>query len=320
MSKELLSFVIPCYRSEKTIESVVQEIIDTCAQKPELFDYEIILVCDASPDNVWGVIKRIAENNKKISGLCFSKNFGQHAALMAGFRRAKGDIIVALDDDGQCPIESLYELIDSVHSGNDIVFARYPKRSESLFRRMGSMVNKKMAEIMIELPKNIDGTSFYAMKSFVAKEMVKYDHSYPYIGGLVTRTTRSIGNVDTVHRARLEGKSGYTLGKLIALWINGFTAFSVKPLRIATILGCICAIAGFAAGIVFIVQKLINPDIVVGFTSIISVILFIGGLQMLMLGLIGEYIGRIYICINKSPQYVIREEVNTETDKEATEV
>lgn len=319
MSKELLSFVIPCYRSEKTIESVVKEITDTCAQKSDLYDYEIILVCDASPDNVWSVIKKLAEGNKKISGICFSKNYGQHAALMAGFRKTKGDMVVVLDDDGQCPLESLYDLLDSVHSGNDIVFARYSQKAVGLFRRMGTAINKKMAEIMIEMPKNVDNTNFYVMKAFVAKEMVKYEHSYPYIGGLMTRTTRKFGNVDAVQRARLEGKSGYTLGKLIALWINGFTAFSVKPLRIATILGCLCAAAGFIAGIVFIIQKLLNPEVVLGFTTTISVILFIGGLQMLMLGLIGEYIGRIYICINKSPQYVIREEVNTDNTMEAAE-
>lgn len=316
MTKELLTFVIPCYRSEKSIEGVVDEIIEKCGEQAELYDYEVILVCDASPDDVWSVITRLAEGNKRIKGVCFSKNYGQHAALMAGYKRAKGDIIISLDDDGQCPVESIYDFIDSIHSGNDIVFARYAKKNDGIFRAIGTAVNKKMSEMMIEMPKDIENTSFFAMKRFVAKEMVKYEHSYPYIAGLMTRTTRRLANVDAVQRPRKEGKSGYTMRKLIALWMNGFTAFSVKPLRLATFTGCLCAFIGFVVGVTMVIRKLINPEIAAGYTSLIAVVLFVGGLLMLMMGLVGEYIGRIYISINNSPQYVVREEINTDDETE----
>lgn len=320
MTKELLSFVIPCYRSENTIEGVVAEIIEKCSERSELYDYEIILVCDASPDNVWSVIKRLAEGNKRIRGVCFSQNYGQHAALLAGYRKCRGDIVVTLDDDGQSPLDSLYDLIDSIHEGNDVVFAKYVEKKKSFGRRLGSSFNKKMSEIMIGFPKEIEPNSFYAMKAFVAKEMIRYENSYPYIAGLITRTTKKLANVEAVQRKRLEGKSNYTIGKLISLFMNGFTAFSIKPLRIATILGFICAAIGFVVGIVMVIKKLINPDIAAGYTSLIAALLFIGGLIMLMLGLIGEYLGRIYISINKSPQYVVREEINTEDETEKVEV
>ena len=320
MSKELLSFVVPCYRSEKTIEGVVAEIIERWGEKSELYDYEIVLVSDASPDNVWSVIKRLANENDRIKGVCFSKNYGQHAALLAGYRKCRGDIIITLDDDGQSPMDSLYKLVDSIHEGNDVVFAKFVEKKKSLGRKLGSSFNRKISEIMIDFPKEIEPNSFYAMKAFVAKEMIRYDNSYPYIAGLITRTTRKIANVDTIQRERLEGKSNYTLGKLIGLFMNGFTAFSVKPLRIATFLGFICAAIGFIAGVVFVIMKLINPAVAVGFTTLIAVMLLIGGLQMIMLGLIGEYIGRIYISINKSPQYVVREEINTEKETEKVEI
>lgn len=320
MSKELLSFVVPCYRSEKTIEGVVAEIIERCGEKSELYDYEIVLVSDASPDNVWSVIKRLANENDRIKGVCFSKNYGQHAALMAGYRNCRGDIVITLDDDGQTPLEYLYDLVDAIHEDNDVVFARFTEKQKSLGRRLGSSFNRKMIEVMIDFPKEIEPNSFCAIKGFIIKEMIRYENSYPYVAGLITRTTKKIANINAVQRARKEGKSSYTLGKLISLWVNGFTAFSVKPLRIATFLGFICAAIGFIVGVVFVIMKLINPAVAVGFTTLIAVMLLIGGLQMIMLGLIGEYIGRIYISINKSPQYVVREEINTGKETEKVEI
>lgn len=313
--KELLSFVIPCYRSEKTITSVIDEIIDKCDEKSELFDYEIVLINDCSPDNVWSVIKELTEKNKRIKAAAFARNFGQHAALMAGYKRCSGDIIITLDDDGQSPIDAIYDLVDAIHEGYDVVYGKYVQKKSSFFRVWGSSVNKKMSEMLLGKPKDITTNSFFGMKRFVAEEMVRYENSYPYIEGLIMRTTRNIKNVTVMQRERQIGRSGYTLGKLISLWVNGFTAFSVKPLRIATIAGCICAFVGFIVGLILVIQKLLNPDIAAGYTSLISVMLLIGGLQMLMLGLVGEYIGRIYISINNSPQYVIKEEINLEQNE-----
>ena len=167
-----------------------------------------------------------------------------------------------------------------------------------------------MAVQMVGMPKDIVNTSYFCMHRFVVEEMLRYENAYPYIPGLICRATKNIKNVAIDHKEREYGHSGYTIGKLLGLWFNGFTAFSIKPLRAATIVGGLCALAGFVFGFVTIIRKFLNPNMVVGWSSLVSLIVFIGGMIMLMLGLIGEYIGRIYICINNSPQYVIRETRN----------
>lgn len=302
-----ISFVIPCYRSERTIETVVAEIRDTVSARAQDFDYEVVLVNDCSPDNVWQVIQKMAAADPKVKGICLAKNFGQHSALMAGYSQATGDYIVSLDDDGQTPASETFKLVDKLEEGYDVVYGYYQHAAQHLFRRLGSWVNKKMAENIIGQPRSLKTTSFFIMRDFIAKEIVNYKHPFAYISGLVFRATKNLGNVQVNHRRRLEGRSGYTLAGLIGLWINGFTAFSVKPLRAATYIGLFCAIAGFAAGIFVVYQKLTHPEVPVGYSSILASLMFIGGMIMLLLGLIGEYVGRIYICMNQSPQYVIRE-------------
>jgi undecaprenyl-phosphate 4-deoxy-4-formamido-L-arabinose transferase len=164
-----------------------------------------------------------------------------------------------------------------------------------------------MTRIMLGKPKELFISSYFGVKRFVVEDMVRYQNSYPYVIGLVLRATKNIVNVDVTHREREEGRSGYTLKKLLGLWFNGFTAFSVTPLRIATVFGVFCAVVGFAYGLYLFIRRLVDPNMVMGFSSIMCTILFVGGMLMIMLGLVGEYIGRIYICLNNSPQYVIRE-------------
>lgn len=301
-----LSFVIPCYRSENTIETVVQEICDTVATRSGT-DYEIVLVNDCSPDGVWQVIKRLAANDNHIKGICLAKNFGQHCALMAGYGQATGDYVISLDDDGQTPASESFKLVDKLEEGFDVVYGYYEHSAQHLFRRFGTWVNKKMAEAIIGQPKTLRTTSFFIMRKFIVEEIVRYPHPFAYISGLVFRATKNLGNVEVQHRRRIEGESGYTIAGLIGLWINGFTAFSVKPLRAATFIGLLCALVGFVAGLYVVYQKFLNPEIPVGYTSILATLLFVGGMIMLLLGLIGEYVGRIYISINQSPQYVVRE-------------
>ena len=301
-----LSFVIPCYRSENTIETVVQEICDTVATRTRT-DYEIVLVNDCSPDGVWLVIKRLAANDNHIKGICLAKNFGQHCALMAGYGQATGDYVISLDDDGQTPASESFKLVDKLEEGFDVVYGYYEHSAQHLFRRFGTWVNKKMAEAIIGQPKTLRTTSFFIMRKFIVEEIVRYPHPFAYISGLVFRATKNLGNVEVQHRRRIEGESGYTIAGLIGLWINGFTAFSVKPLRAATFIGLLCALVGFVAGLYVVYQKFLNPEIPVGYTSMLATLLFVGGMIMFLLGLIGEYVGRIYISINQSPQYVVRE-------------
>ena len=303
-----LSFVIPCYRSENTIGTVVQEIRDTVATRPGI-DYEIVLVNDCSPDNVWQVIKQLAAEDSHIKGICLAKNFGQHSALMAGYGQTTGDYVISLDDDGQTPANECFKLVDKLEEGFDVVYACHVRSTQKIYRRFGSFVNRKMAESIIGQPKNLHASSFFIARKFVIDQITQYQNSFPDIGGLIFRTTKKIGSVEIQHRKRILGESNYTLMSLLSLWINGFTAFSVKPLRIATYIGILSALSGLGFGVYIIVRKIMMPDILIGYTSMMSVVLFIGGMIMLLLGLIGEYIGRIYISINQAPQYVIREKV-----------
>lgn len=307
MSK--ISFVIPCYRSEYTIEAVVAEIMDTMKELTA-YEYDIVLVNDCSPDRTYEVIKTICEKYNNVTGISLAKNFGQHAALMAGLRKSDGDIVVCLDDDGQTPANEVGGLIDAIERGSDVVYASYDSKKHSAFRNFGSHINDIMTRIMLGKPKDLQVTSYFAAKRFVVDSMLAYEHSYPYVIGLVLRATKNIANVPVHHRSRTVGDSGYTVRKLLSLWFNGFTAFSILPLRIATATGVFFAVAGFIYGVYTIIKKFVNPAVPMGFSSLMAAVVFIGGMLMIMLGLIGEYIGRIYISINKSPQYVIREETD----------
>ena len=306
--KKLISYVIPCYRSQATLPSVVEEIQQTM-KKLEQYEYEIVLVNDCSPDDTFDTIRKLCEENDNITGINLAKNFGQHSALMAGFHYAKGEIVICLDDDGQTPADEADKLIAGIEQGADVVYAKYIHKHHSGFRNWGSHVNELMTRVMLGKPKDLYLSSYFAARRFVIEEIIRYEYAYPYVIGLVLRSTKNIVNVEVEHRDRQAGASGYTLGKLLGLWFNGFTAFSVKPLRIATVTGAGCALVGFAYGIYTIIKKIfINPPgLVTGFSALMSVMVFMGGMLMLMMGLIGEYMGRMYISMNNSPQYVIRE-------------
>ena len=289
-----ISFVIPCYCSEKTIPIVIEEI-------------HSIMRGNTGYD--------LAQIDMRIKGIDLAKNFGQHSALMAGYGAAQGDIVVSLDDDGQIPLENVFELIKKIEDGYDVVYASFENNVRGGFRTFGTRMNDIMANILLQKPKELHITSFFAMKKFVCEEIIRYQSPYPYVSGLVLRTTKNVCNISMKQRARLMGASGYNFHKLLSLWLNGFTAFSIKPLRIATIAGAFCAFMGFLFGVWVIIRKLCHPEILAGYSSMVALLLFIGGVIMLMLGLIGEYIGRIYICINQSPQYVVRQSINIDQDE-----
>ena len=306
-----ISFVIPCYRSEHMIGKVVEEIKTTMETMSE-YTYEVILVNDCSPDNTFGAIKTLAKEYSFVKGINLARNFGQHAALMAGFHNVTGDIVVCLDDDGQTPANEVGKLLAKLDEGYDAVYAKYEHKQHSAFRNLGSKVNELMTRFLLNKPKELYVSSYFAAKRYVIDDVCRYENSYPYVIGLVLRATKHITNVVVNHRDREEGTSGYTLKKLLGLWFNGFTAFSVKPLRIATIMGGVSAAGGFLYALYTILKKLFMPNIPVGFSALMSAVVIFGGMIMLTLGLIGEYIGRIYISINSAPQYVIRETVNME--------
>lgn len=310
---EKISFVIPCYGSEKTIDHVVDEIISVISQRN--YDYEIITVNDCSPDSVLDRLKLLAENNKKIKVINFAKNMNRPGAVMAGLNNASGDYTVVMDDDGQCPMDKFWDLFQPIKEGHDVAIASYPERKQSAFKEFGTIVNRKMTEFIIKKPKKMQFTNFMIMRSYIVEEIIKYENPYPYFTGLLIRTTSDIVNVEMEERERFSGQTTFTFLKMLGMWVNGLTAFSIKPLRISSLLGVICAVIGFVFGIVTVIRKIVVPDISVGWSSTIAIMLFIGGLIMLMLGMIGEYIGRIYISLNRSPQYVVKEKMNFEDSK-----
>lgn len=304
---EKVSFVIPCYRSEDTIGYVVNQIEYSMQNVLGPYKYEILLVNDGSPDETGKVLEQLAREREHIVVIQLTRNFGQHAAIMAGFHFCTGDIVICLDDDGQTPPTEVGKLLDKLSEGFDVVFARYSHKQHSVFRNIGSKVNARMAENLLGKDRKLFISSYYAMRRFVVDEAIKYRNPYPYLLGIILRITTKIANVDIEHHERLSGVSGYGAYKLLALWLNGFTAFSVKPLRLASLVGVVCSLVGFGYGACIIARKLIMPGIAIGWSSMMAALLIIGGVIMMMLGMIGEYVGRIYICQNNLPQFVVRE-------------
>ena len=261
MAKPLLSFVIPCYRSANTIGAVVRELNDTLATRADEYDHEIILVNDGSPDDTADAIRQLCERDPAIVFVDLSRNFGQHSAVMAGFHQVRGDIVICLDDDGQTPACECFKLIDKVAEGYDIVFAQYPRRRQSALRNLGSRFNAACNHYFFGQPKELTVNSYYACRRFVVDTALQYPNPFPYVTGLLFQSVSRYANVPVEHRARTEGRSGYNLKKLVALWLNGVTAFSIKPLRFASYAGWFTAVAGAVFALATVIRKLVNPDI-----------------------------------------------------------
>lgn len=301
----LLSFTIPCYRSEKTVEAVIREIVATVSARRE-YDFEIIAVNDCSPDGTWEVLKRVSREVPQLKVIDLAHNVGKHGALMAAFSVASGDVMIGVDDDGQCPLENLWRLLEPLEQGYDISMASYPKKEQSMVKNWGSSFNDLMVRTLIGKPKGMVFSNFIARKRFVCQELLRNKNPYPYLEGMTLKITTRIAQVPMEERKRQAGRSGYTLKKSIALLVNGCTAFSVKPLRLAMIFGVLFVLLGLVGGIAALIGT-----ITVGAVNTTAVLVpvnsIIGGIVMMLLGIIGEYVGRIYICLNNLPQYVIRE-------------
>lgn len=308
----LLSVVIPCYNSEKTISSVVEKEI-SIFQDNKIKQYEFILVNDCSRDNTWGELEKLSQEYTFVKSINLAKNVGQHGAIMAGFNHVSGDRVVLSDDDGQTQMEAIGQMMAYMDEGYDVVMTDTSASQEkrSFIRKTGTKMNDAISNLLLDNPEKITLSIFFLAKRFVIDEIVKYKNPYPYITGLILRTTHNIGVLKVEHLQRMEGTSGYTLKKLLSLWTNGMTAFSIVPLRIATFVGFISAAIGLIYGIYLIIRKLIGgSSIAVGWSSTVAIILLMSGIILCVLGVIGEYIGRIYMCINHSPQYIVKDKRN----------
>ena len=310
-----VSIVIGLYNSSKTICDVIDEITEEF-KKLNKYDYEMVLVNDFSPDNVYDVVKELAKTNDRIKLINLAKNAGQTNAVMTGYKYATGDYIVEMDDDFQMPAYEIGRMINELEEKDlDVVFAKYKEKKESGFRVLGSKINSKMTEIMIGKPKDITINSFFVMRKVVRDVMVQYNNNYPYLYGIIFASTSRIGNLEVDHRPRTNGKSNYTFKSLLSLWINGFLNFSVKPLRIATTAGMIIVAVSFIYAIYVIIRRLFFPTGNIGWTSLIVAIIFFAGVQLISIGIIGEYIGRLYLSASNIPRTVVRETINVEKEE-----
>lgn len=316
MYNKTITVVIPVYNSQNSIQTLVDEILLFLKD----YKFEIILVNDGSKDESFKRCKDLSSKNKFIKFINLTKNFGQHNATMAGLKYASGDIIITIDDDLQFETKDILKMVDFIETGYDVVFGIRKIKKQSFLRNLGSKIHTIMANAMLDKNPNIETSSFRAMRKHIVTEIVHYSGPFPYLPGLIFRTTNNIGCLEVTHKERQYGKSNYNLWRLIRVWMNGFTGFSIKPLRLATILGSIVALIGIVFGICIIVRKVINPTVQVGWTSLMAALVLFSGIQLLSIGLIGEYLGRMFLSQNQMPQYVIRESINLELNQEVYNV
>lgn len=310
-----LSFVIPLYYSEATIAAVVREIQGLTVEG----GHEIVLVNDGSRDGTAAVcLELAAQSPVPITYVEHSRNFGEHNAVLTGWRHARGDYCVNLDDDGQNPPAESVRLFEEARAKNlDVVFGHYRVKQHSVWRNFGSWFTNRMTDWALDKPPGFYLSSFRCVSRFVTQEVAKHAGPFPYIDGLLLQVTQRIGSIDVEHAARQAGQSGYTLRRLVRLWMSAWINFSVLPLRVATVLGLIIAGAGLLGLVAVVAMRVMQIGPAFGWGSLMAALLVFSGTQLVLLGVIGEYLGRMFISINRRPQSVVREVVRGGPDSGA---
>jgi undecaprenyl-phosphate 4-deoxy-4-formamido-L-arabinose transferase len=304
-----ISICIPVYNGETTIAALVGKIRDVLHGH----ELEFVLVNDGSRDGSDAACQAITKNSLDVIYVCLRRNFGEHNAVMCALNHASGAYVVIIDDDFQNPPEEILTLVNEAEKGFDVVYSRYEKKMHSSFRNLGSKFNDMVATWLLEKPKDLYLSSFKLIRQEVVTEIIKYSGPFPYIDGLLLRVTNNIGTVVVHHADRKEGRSNYTLKKLISLWMNMFINFSVKPLRLFSAAGALLAAISALLILSFLIEKFFSPSQNIGWTSIIVSVTFFAGVQMLFLGLIAEYIGKQYLTANLTPQWTIRHIIRGKT-------
>ncbi|MBL8815008.1 MAG: glycosyltransferase family 2 protein [Planctomyces sp.] len=306
-----ISFVVPVYNGALTIGSVVSRILQTYANS----SIEIVLVNDGSADTSTIVCRHLVHQYpQQVIFIDLARNFGEHNAVLAGLAQTRGRVVAVLDDDGQNPPEEvgrMWRLLEDEQL--DVVYGHYRIKQHSWFRNLGSRLNDVLATRMLKKPAHLYLSSLKVMTRFVVNEVIRYRGPFPYIDGLIFRTTRRIGQLDVDHAPRVAGQSGYTLRKLVRLWLNMFLGFSIAPLRIAVMAGLLTSVLSVLLMLAVLVDRLwLNPDVPVGIPSVLVFITFFSGVQLTVLGMVGEYVGRVFLEQNGTPQYIIRETLTGE--------
>jgi undecaprenyl-phosphate 4-deoxy-4-formamido-L-arabinose transferase len=270
--------------------------------------FQVVLVDDGSQDNSHQVCQQLVQDYPDlVTYVQLAKNFGEHNAVMAGLHQTNGEYVVIMDDDFQNPPQEVPRLVKYASEHHyDIVYTYYQKKQHHFVRNLGSIVHNWMASFILEKPKDLYLSSFKCLSRFAVREIIQYTGPFPYIDGLALRCTRNIGKIEVLHAKREEGRSGYTLRKLIRVWLSMFVNFSVMPLRISSLLGVVLSGIGVVMGLVAFIEKLLYPEVQLGWASLFFALMLFSGTQLLMLGLIGEYLGRMFLGTNQTPQFVIR--------------
>ena len=297
-----LSICIPVYNGADTIGKLVEKLQETF----KIYEVEIVMANDGSRDNSSEVCQKLVENYSNCRFIDLRRNNGEHNAVMCTLNYCTGDYAVIIDDDLQNPPEEILKLLEEIQKGYDVVYSKYHQKKHHWFRNFGSKINDIFATWLLEKPKNLYLCSFKIINRAVINEIIKYKGPFPYIDGLILRCTSNISSVFVQHNARTSGKSNYTLSKLIHLWLSMFVNFSIKPMRAMMGIGGLVMLSSVVLAIYFIIDKILNPEIVSGWTSLMVILLFLGGVQILFLGLIGEYIGKNYLDQNGTPQFTVK--------------
>jgi len=306
-SRPEISIVVPVYRSEKILPHLADQVSLAMEAANMTGRFELILVNDASPDGSWPVIESLSGRHAFVRGICLARNFGQHNATMAGLNHALGEIVVIMDDDLQHPPQTIMALVNAVRDGYDVCYTRYVNRQHAAWKRLGSWFNDRVASFLLKKPRGLYLSSFKALRRWVVQQVIRYDGPYAYVDGLVLDITKNIASIPIEHQSRLEGEGNYDLRRSVSLWMKMATSFSIIPLRVASFTGMLLAVVSAMVMIFVVVQKVLHPETPAGWTSLVLTVLFVGGLQLLCLGVIGEYLGRAYLKINRKPQFAVRD-------------
>lgn len=304
-----VSVVVPVYRSAPILPSLAERVRD--ALTPAYPKFELILVNDCSPDESWSVIERLSRLHPFLVGLDLRKNVGQDNAIMAGLNAARGEVVVIMDDDLQHSPEDIPRLCAQVDGENDVCYACFEKKKQAGWKNAGSWLNGKLADWVIDKPSHIYLSPFKAIAQGVVREMISYRGPFPYIDGLIWGVTMRCTQIDAVHNSRPAGKGNYDLIKSIRVWLKLLTGFSVRPLRIITLVGFATSVLSFLAGLAFIVAYFLESVHVEGWASLFVSVSFLSGVQLICLGMLGEYIGRTYLRLSDQPQFSVRRLVQT---------
>jgi undecaprenyl-phosphate 4-deoxy-4-formamido-L-arabinose transferase len=301
-----LSIVVPVYNGAATVGELVHALRGLAIEG----GLEILLVVDCSPDKSLEVCRQLAgEPGAPVTVLSLSRNFGEHNAVMAGLARARGAYAITMDDDLQNPPEEVTRLFEHARDGGyDAVYTYYEQKQHAAWRNWGSRFTNWCADRLIDKPRGLYLSSFRCLSAFVRERIVaSYEGPYPYVDGLVFQVTQNVGRLQVQHLPRVEGRSNYTFRRLVRLWLSMFLNFSVMPLRLATLFGLAFSALGALGAVIVILEAVVSNRSPQGYASLMVAVLVLAGVQLVVVGLIGEYLGRMFLAVNRKPQYLVRE-------------